>query len=37
MAEIGWRHDNVDYKDINGNKHTNVSGDTVYGHLGFDF
>lgn len=35
--EAGWRHEEIDYKDFRGVKHTSWKADTIYGHVGFDF
>lgn len=36
-TELGWRHDDISYKNSFGDKHTTLVGDTIYGSLYFDF
>lgn len=35
--EAGWKHERIAYYERGGNKHTTITGDTIYGHLGFNF
>ena len=35
--EVGYKHEKIDYKNRQGNKHTKYKGDIIYAHLGFNF
>ncbi|MCD8351041.1 MAG: hypothetical protein LUC93_10570 [Planctomycetaceae bacterium] len=35
--EAGWKHERIAYTGRDGDKHTTVTGNMIYGHLGFNF